>query len=271
MTDEAKDSKLDPVAERQRWITFASRLLTLCVEIQKTSDVPVTEREFADPKILALALLGRTYMNLKGVIAVAKEGLVVEVRTLARSCFENFFYAAKLVEKGDEFVTAMYDHERSSIRSRGQFVLDLDDLDPLGAEVVKQLRSRLRTLKPQRPNAKLLNPKEVVSDSVIKPAYLFFSQLSADAAHPSITALKRHWGRSVENGEQIWILDIHPVEKGTEVADSLNVACFAVLSACVAVNQILDGTPANALLNQLWLEYRTMSGWGANDAQIKAC
>jgi hypothetical protein len=183
-------SNIDPIAERQKWISFASNLLTLCVEIVKASEVQTTEKGFAETKILALALLCRTFMNLKGVIAVAKEGLAVEARTLARSCYENMFLVVGLAEKEDEFVTTMYDHERRSLRSRGEFVLeDLDDLNPLGAEMAKQLRVRLRELKDRRPNAKLLNPKETVSDSVIKPAYLFYSQLSADAAHPSIFAL----------------------------------------------------------------------------------
>src|SRR5260370_36797815 len=110
--------RVDALAEREKWIAFASRLLSLCVEIQRASDVQVTEKEFAEPKILALALLCRTYMNLKGVI-----GLVVEARTLARACFENLFFIPNLIEKGDEFVTAMYDHERRSIRSRGEFLL----------------------------------------------------------------------------------------------------------------------------------------------------
>jgi hypothetical protein len=116
--------RIDPLAERRKWIEFASRRLNLCLEIQRTSDVPVTEKEFAEPKILALALLARTYMNLKGVIAVAKEGLVVEARTLTRACFENLFFVPNLIEKGDEFVTAMYDHERRSVRSQGEFLLE---------------------------------------------------------------------------------------------------------------------------------------------------
>jgi hypothetical protein len=36
------------------------------MEIVGASDVQVTEKGFAEPKILALALLCRTYMNLKG-------------------------------------------------------------------------------------------------------------------------------------------------------------------------------------------------------------
>lgn len=136
---------------------------------------------------------------------------------------------------------------------------DLDDLNPLGAEMAEQLRVLLRALKDHRPNAKLLNPKETVSESVIKPAYLFYSQLSADAAHPSIFALRRHLIRFVENGEQVWGLDIHPTERGSEVADTVNVACNAVLGTCVGVNQILEGTTANELLHQLFTEYDMMT------------
>jgi hypothetical protein len=251
---------VDALAERRKWIEFASRLLNLCVEIQRTSDVLITEKEFAEPKILALALLARTYMNLKGVIAVAKEGLVVEARTLARSCFENLFFVPNLIEKGDEFVTAMYDHERRSIRSQGEFLLeDLDYLDPFGAELANQLKARLRKIKDLRPKAKLLNVKEVAGGSAIKPAYVFYSQLSADAAHPTIRALKRHLIQTVENGERVLGLDIHPVERGAEVADTVNIACNAVLGVCVAVNQILGGTAANELLNKLFVEYEAMN------------
>jgi hypothetical protein len=52
--------RVDALAERQKWIAFARKLLTLCVEIQRTSNVLVTEKGFADPQILALALLSRT-------------------------------------------------------------------------------------------------------------------------------------------------------------------------------------------------------------------
>jgi hypothetical protein len=239
-------------------MAFASRLLSLCVEISRASDVQVTEKGFAEPQILALALLSRTYLNLKGVIAVAKEGLVVEARTLARSCFENLFFVSDLVERGNEFVKAMYHHDLKSLHSQGEFVLMLDDLDPFATEMANQLRARLREMKELRP--KLLKVKEVASDTVLKPAYLFYSQLSADAAHPTIAALKRHLFQTVENGERVLGLDIHPVEKGSEVADTVNIACNAGLGVCVAVNQILGGTAANPLLNQLFAEYEEMNG-----------
>jgi hypothetical protein len=261
--DEATDSqpRIDRIAERKKWIEFADRLLTLCMEILGASDVQITEKQFAEPKVLALALLCRTYMNLKGVIAVARDGLAVEARTLARSCYENMFFVAGLVEKGEEFVAAMYDDDLKSLRSRGEFVLeDLSDLDPLGVEMATQLHARVQELKERRPKAKLLNAKEALKDSVMRRAYLFYSQLSGDAAHPSITALKRHLLRLMENGEQVLGLDIHPVERGMEVANTLDIACNAVLGTCVGVNQILGGTTAGALLKQLLAEYDAMSG-----------
>jgi hypothetical protein len=248
---------IDALAERQKWTAFASRLLSLCVEIHGASNIQVTEKEFAEPKMLALALLCRTHMNLKGLIAVAQEGLVVEARTLARACFENLFFVLNFIEKGDAFVTAMYEHERRSLRSHGEFLLKNLDLDPSEA---KQLRARLRKINDLSPEAKLLHVKEVANESGIKPAYVFYSWLSADAAHPTIRALRRHLVETVENGERVLGLDIHPVEKGAEVADAVNITCHAVLSVCVAVNQILGGTAANQLLNRLFAEYKAMNG-----------
>ncbi len=245
-------------------MAFARRLLIVCVEILAASDVKVTEKRFAEPKVLALALLCRTFTNLKGVIAVVREGLAVEGRTLARSCYENMFFVSGLVEKGEKFVEAMYDDDLKSLRSRSEFVLDdLGDLDPLGAEMAAQLRARVQEMKKRRPNAKLLNAKEALKDNVMRKAYLFYSQLSGDAAHPSITALKRHLFQSMENGEQIWGLDVQPAERGMELSSTLDMTCGAVLGTCVGVNQILGGTTASGLLNQLFEQYRTTSRLGS--------
>lgn len=250
---------INSIAAREAWIQFASKLLALCVEIVASANVPITEKQFSEPKVLSLALLCRTYLNLKGVIAVAREGLVVEARTLARSCWENMFYVAGLVEKGDEFVSEMYHDDIKSLRSRGEFVLnDLGELDPFGEQMAHQLRARVQEMGQRWPRAKLLNPKAALKNSVLERAYLFYSQLSADAAHASITALKRHLVRDVENGEIVLGLDIHPVEKGSEVADTLDMACNAVLGACVGVNQILGGTEAKDMLNGLFLEYESI-------------
>jgi hypothetical protein len=243
--------EIESLKEREKWIAFAEKLLALCLEIQSAANVQITEKLFAEPKILALALLCRSFRNLKGVIALASEGLVVEARTLARSCYENSFLVAGLIEKGESFVEEMYDDDVKSMRSRGEFVLE----DGVEHDMAKQLRARLDQLKAQRPKAKLLNPKEALKDSVMRRSYLFYSQLSSDAAHPSVTALKRHMVRIEEEGGWVLGLDVQPVERGTEVADTVNIACNAVLGTCVGVNQILGGTSVSPLLQQLFNEY----------------
>jgi hypothetical protein len=101
--------------------------------------------------------------------------------------------------------------------------------------------------------------KEIASENVVKPVYLFYAQLSADAAHSSITALRRHVFQSEENGEQVWGLALQPIDSRVEVAQTVDIACNAALRVCVAVNQILGYTTANALVNQLTKEYAALA------------
>ena len=239
----------------QKNLDFAEKLLELCLEIHRVADVPITEKLFADPKVIALALLCRSFNNLRGIVLLAKAGLVVEARTLARSCYENCFLVAGLIEKGEAFVEEMYDDDDKSTRLRGEFILE--NVTEFG--MAKQLRAQLEKIKTKRPKAKLLNPKESLKNSVLRKSYLFYSQLSADAAHPSITALKRHRVKIEEEGGWILGLEFQPIEVGNEVADTVNIACNAVLGVCVCVNQILGETSAAPLLHSLFEEYSSES------------
>ena len=68
--------------------------------------------------------------------------------------------------------------------------------------------------------------------------------------------------RFEEEGGWVLGLDVHPVEKGTELADTVNTACNAVIGTCVGVNQILGGSSANALVQQLFEKYDLMNQAG---------
>jgi Family of unknown function (DUF5677) len=249
------------MTSKEDWYSFSNRLLQLSFAIFGEAKIDITERLFGEPKILSLALLCRTVGNFKGVVALAKQGLVVESRTLTRSCYENLFCMAGLIEHGDEFVRLMHDDQIRSFRSQGEFLLDDFDGEVIGDdEFVGQLGARLAEMKSRWPKAKLLNPKQTATNSVLKKAYLLYSKLSGDAAHPSILALKRHLVRFEENGEQIVGLDVHPLEKGNEIADTLDLACNAMIGACVAVNQVLEGLSVNDQVRRMFIEYGTLSG-----------
>lgn len=258
--------------ERQKietqWISFAETLPQLAYEILDGYNVEITAKQFAEPRILSIALLCRTIRNFKGVLAVAKLGLVVEARALTRCCYENLFCIAGLVERGDEFVKLMYDDELRSLRSRGEFILDKDfaseaDIKPFA----EKLRSNLKEMKSRRPSARFLNPKEAVKNTAVQSGYLIYSQLSSDSCHPSITALKRHLVKFEEEGVRQMGFDLNPVQKGTELAHTTSIACNALIGACVGVNQILSvpqGTEfarlaLNLRLEATFIEYTELS------------
>ena len=247
---------------KEQWLAFADRLIALAHAIFGEAKIDITEKLFGEPKILSLALLCRTVGNFKGVVALTREGLVVEARTLTRSCYENLYCMAALIEQGDDFVKTLHHDQLRSFRSQGEFLLEGIDSEHIGdEEFVEQLRVRVKEIKSRWPKANFVTPKQTIKHSVLKQSYLLYSKLSGDAAHPSILALKRHLVRLVENGEQVMGLDVNPPERGNELADTIDLACNAMIGTCVAANQILGHLPAvNDDLQRLFIEYGALSG-----------
>jgi hypothetical protein len=89
---------------------------------------------------------------------------------------------------------------------------------------------------------------------------LVYGKLSGDAAHPSVLALKRHLVRFEGDRQQLVGLDVDPPEKGTEIAETLDLACNAMIGTCVAVNQILGGMSVNDEIRKMFVEYGELSG-----------
>jgi hypothetical protein len=168
---------------------------------------------------------------------------------------------AALIEQGDKFVKAMHQDQMRGFRSQGEFLLEDIDSEHIGdADFVEQLRARVKEIKPRWPKASFITPKQTVKASVLRKSYLLYSKLSGDAAHPSILALKRHLVRFEENGVQYMGLDIVPAEKGNESSETINLACNAMIGACVAVNQIVDGLSVNDEVRKIFVEYGELSG-----------
>jgi hypothetical protein len=168
---------------------------------------------------------------------------------------------AALIEQGDDFVKAMHHDQIRSFRSQGEFLLGNIDDEHIGdPSFVDQLRARLKEMKSRWPKAGSITPKQTVKDSVLRQSYLLYSKLSGDAAHPSVLALKRHFVRFEEDGEQVVGLDVNPPERGSEIADTIDLACNAMVGACVATNQILGHLPAiNSEMQRVFVEYGELS------------
>jgi hypothetical protein len=109
------------------------------------------------------------------------------------------------------------------------------------------------------PASKTLTPKSVAAKGPVEGAYIFHSQLSADAAHPTTDALSRYLTKIEENGVEVRGIDVNPVPNEQELADTLYLVCNAVIGVYIGANQILGGTEANADIIALANEYESLS------------
>jgi hypothetical protein len=242
-------------ALKSKWAKLADTLGETALDVLRDAPVTVTEKRFADPKVLAIMLMSRTLSNFRGVFTLIEAGLVVEARILVRCCFENAFWIAALLADGDKFVKQMLNDEMRSQQARGE--LALSKRAALDENMDERLREQMRTIKKRWPDAKSLSPKTVAMSGLLSDGYLIYSQLSADASHPSVTALNRHVGRSEENGEQL--IDVVPEPKDDEIIMTWDWACNAMLGASTGVNEILGGTAAGQRLGPLADLYHSMT------------
>ena len=88
----------------------------------------------------------------------------------------------------------------------------------------------------KRERAEFPSQKLTVSDTAkgdIEKMYPAYAMLSHDAAHASITALKRHYR---QGHNRRLMVDVVPPFKPRERLATLDLACDAVLGACVCVS-----------------------------------
>ncbi|MFL9994259.1 DUF5677 domain-containing protein [Paraburkholderia sediminicola] len=233
------------------WLEYADKLYDFSQSVLAGSSIPIGPKGAADPKVLAAALLVRTTSNFKGAVALVREGLVVESRTLVRCCFENLFWLGNLLADGDKFVKEMGGDDAKSMHKRLTFILDKELSSTDVTE--NRLRGMAADISEQWPKAKILNPKQVAQASPVKSSYLIYSQLSADSAHPSLTSLNRYIAHDQITGERG--IDVSPIPLADEVALTVNWGCMALLGACVAFNQLVGQAVEARLLRDIANEF----------------
>jgi hypothetical protein len=212
-------------------------------------DAVIAEVDFEgkrDPKVYGLALLCRSISNFQGALTMARHNQAVECRTLVRSCWENLFLVDQLLQHGAKFVGTMRSHEAWGRISLGESALKHPGVaDSPQGRTVRGLIKRERAEFP-KPS------KLTVSDTAkgdIETMYPAYAILAHDAAHPSLTALERHFR---PNSDRRLTVELAPPFKPGERLATLDMACDAVFGACIGVNQLLGGTSQNDALRALW-------------------
>jgi hypothetical protein len=105
------------------------------------------------------------------------------------------------------------------------------------------------------PTARSIEPKRLAENGPFAGAYLIYSQLSADAGHPSIASLGRYVTRKDGTAE------LHFEESPTneELVDTLTWACMGALGAFVAGTQLLHATELNDKIDTFAQEYHRLA------------
>jgi Family of unknown function (DUF5677) len=240
----------------EEWRTLVIDVIDVGLRMFTTAEVQKTERGYADEKVLALTLLARTVSNAKGAILLLDAKRVVEARTITRCVFENLYWIVGLAEERDAFVRKMGDDEMSHRRAQGQNIFAADIA--LEAGIGERLRDYLRRNKKQFQKGVSLSPKQVAQvRRDFAKTYIFYGQLSSDAAHPSMTALHRYV--VPETHPEGGGIDVEPVVSDHELAETCEYLCMAAIGVCIAANQIIGGTAGAAPLNSIADRYTDLS------------
>jgi hypothetical protein len=230
---------------RHKLYPLGERMTRTAIDIISQCKLVVTNRGVTDPKLLALALLSRTLANFKGVTVLVKEGLVVEARVLTRCCYENMFMIGGLHSEGEAFAEKMIDDERAGRKGRARFTFETEGIfQALSPDAQEALKEAIESFK-EAPRVSFLNPKAASGVSPFREAYIAYSQFSGDAAHPTLTALRRHLG---VDGSNIGFFDVSPDPKEAELDETLHLAFIALIGAMVVVNEMNGYTKAGTQL-----------------------
>jgi hypothetical protein len=177
---------------REKLYLLCERMLQLAYEIIDESELVITKRGLTEPKLLVMALLSRSLMNFKGVVLLINQQMPVEARVLTRCCYENMFMVGGLHAQGETFADKMIADEQAGRKSRIRFMLETEGIfDGLSAELQETVKEAHNSFS-GAPRLGFLKPKDASGVSDFKETYIAYSRFSGDAAHPTLTALKRH-------------------------------------------------------------------------------
>jgi Family of unknown function (DUF5677) len=242
---------------KRNWLGHGQHLADVALEIIGQCDRLDTTKGARDPKVMALALLSRSLGHFKAIPRLLEISLIVEARTLTRCIFENLFMQGGLSEQGDLFVQKMADDIAKSRQSRGSWVLGWLDEQEGECPYEEGLRETMDKLRALYPKPRAINFGEITRDSSLKNAYLWYKQLSSDAAHPSLEALTRHITKEAD-GSLLVSVEAGASEKDT--LDTIEWACQALMGVIVGANQIAGLVKAGEKLPSLCDEFMRFAG-----------
>jgi hypothetical protein len=157
-----------------------------------------------------------------------------------------------LAESGDQFVQKMVNDVAKSRQSRGSWVLGWLDEQKAGSPYEEGLRATMEKLRTLYPKPRAIDFGEITKGGSLKNAYLWYKQLSSDAAHPSLEALTRHITKEADGS---LLISVEPAASEKDILDTIEWACQALMGVIVGANQVAGPVRAGEKLPGLCDEF----------------
>ena len=247
------------MATTSQWYALAQRLFNKGVAIFNDSNIVPNENGASDPKVVALCLLGRTLNNCRVTMMLLENHNIVEARTISRCCYENLFWAASLTKKREEFVKEMYLDDAANRSRRAGGLSSWLREQSQNSQMVEQLENLTKSLKDEHGRLTAIRQKVAAEDGGVAAAYVMYSELSNDAAHPSADSLSRHLILEDKEAGLPFTAILIPQAEEKEIQDTLLLLCNAVLGVCVATNEIIEGQSGGERLDAIYEDYLSFS------------
>jgi hypothetical protein len=237
-------------------LALGAKVLDVGDGVLQQANFAEQEKVASHPKVIALALMGRTINNFAAMRVLIEQGFIVEARTLVRCCWENLFWIGGLTAEGHQFVDKVVGSEVMNRRKRGRELLDWAKKQKQTSDFESQLEQYLGRLDAAHPTPSQTDFKAAAEAGKIGDGYIIYRVLSADAAHPSVTSLDRHLHPKSDN-----VLDLTgmPLLEEYEVEETLEFGCNALLACVIGTNKFMGGTPAGKCLGALVEDFRSLS------------
>jgi hypothetical protein len=161
---------------------------------------------------------------------------------LSRSCFENAFCIAALTKDPAKLVKALEDDDKAAKKGQGKFIAQetarMENLDKKARARIQKFAS---TVDQKWGTVRQLAIDEIAKSTPLADAYLFYRLLSNDSCHPSASSLSQH---IVAMPDGHWDYQMGPAP-ADRIADTLNIACHAIMSALVAFTELVHDADGN--------------------------
>lgn len=191
-----------PWMESSGWLLWLSDVAAMAERLVQEESVRAEKENELELISVKTALYARALSFLKGAILLIRNDLHLDFRAHVRAVIEVAIYMVAL-DRDPRLLGKMKDGNLKSFKSRARLRLNSkrkmpDEARKLLEEFIAQGSTKLESV----------NVGEIAEDTAFQRLYHSYRDISADAAHVSISSLERHTPDSLEEG--MFVLVVQP-------------------------------------------------------------